>query len=307
MDGLEGSFTVALMDGQARRVLLYRNLVGAGFTYYHSGPNGFLFGGNLAHLVEASKRAAAAEPRRPAALLSLPLHARPRHALREFPSTACPANNSTWDERGLTRTQRHTFADLRETPAAADPVERLQETMESILADCAAVHPGAANLLSGGVDSSYIQAIWNRVAPVGEAPPPSFSISVDHPRTWLDTDYAMTAAQALGTAHTLVPADGLYAGYLVETLAATGEPPNHVQTAYFPGLARAMAGQGVPAGLCGEGADSLFGVGLASAIHEAEFARRCAAVARAARRGRGVVPHAWHGTIRRRLAAGEQP
>ena len=35
-----------------------------------------------------------------------------------------------------------------------------------------------------------------------------------------------------------------------------------------------MAAKGVPAGLCGEGADSLFGVGLASAIHEAEFARR---------------------------------
>ena len=69
---------------------------------------------------------------------------------------------------------------------------------------------------------------------------------MDHPRTWLDTDYAMTAAQALGTAHTLVPADGPYAGYLLETLAATGEPPNHVQTAYFAGLARAMVAQGRP-------------------------------------------------------------
>src|SRR5713226_4622242 len=32
---LEGSFTLALLDSEARRLLLYRNLVGAGFTYYH--------------------------------------------------------------------------------------------------------------------------------------------------------------------------------------------------------------------------------------------------------------------------------
>ena len=273
VDGLEGSFTIALVDGQARRVFLYRNLVGAGFTYYHTGPNGFLFSGNLAQLVEASEA-----PRRPNRDL-LPLFflyrfTPGRDTLFEGFHRLLPGEQLVWDERGLTRTQRHTFADLRETQAAADSVERLQDTMKAILSDCAAVYPGAANLLSGGVDSSYIQAVWNGVVPVAEEAPPSFSISVDHPRTWLDTDYAMTASHALGTAHTLIPADGLYAGYLVETLSATGEPPNHVQTAYFSRLARAMVGQGVSAGLCGEGADSLFGVGLASAIHEAEFARR---------------------------------
>ncbi len=78
----------------------------------------------------------------------------------------------------------------------------------------------------------------------------------------------------LGADHTLIPADGPYAEYLIETLSATGEPPNHVQTAYFLGLARAMAERGAPTGLCGEGADSLFGAGPASAIHEAEFVRR---------------------------------
>jgi asparagine synthetase B (glutamine-hydrolysing) len=72
----------------------------------------------------------------------------------------------------------------------------------------------------------------------------------------------------------MVPADGPYAEYLTETLAATGEPPNHVQTAYFLGLARTMAGLGAGAGLCGEGADSLFGVGQAAAIHEAQLALR---------------------------------
>jgi asparagine synthase (glutamine-hydrolysing) len=275
VDGLEGSFTIALIDGSARRALLYRNLVGAGFTYYHTGSTGLLFGSNLADLVDASEA-----PRRPNCAV-LPLYflyrSTPgRETLFEGFQRLLPGEQIAWDERGLSRTQRHTFADLR-TAAPMDfdgAASAVQTTMESILADCASLQPAAANLLSGGVDSSYLQAIWNRVGPVGDAAPPSFSISVDHPRTWLDTDYAMTAAQALGSHHTLIPADGLYAGYLVETLSATGEPPNHVQTAYFLGLARAMVRQGAPAGLCGEGADSLFGVGPASAIHEADFMRR---------------------------------
>ncbi|HVS39942.1 MAG TPA: asparagine synthase-related protein [Gemmataceae bacterium] len=276
VDGLDGSFTIALIDGAARRVLLYRNLVGAGFTYYHVGPSGFLFGGNLAELVEAS-----AAPRRPnrdvLPLFFLYRFTPGRDTLFDGFQRLLPGEQLAWDDRGLTRTQRHTFADLHEqTPADMNAaVDRVQATAETILADCAALQPGAANLLSGGVDSSYLQAIWNRVIPPGDFPPPSFSVSVDHPRTWLDTDYAVTAARALGGGHTLIPADGPYADYLIETLAATGEPPNHVQTAYFPGLARAMAERGAPAGLCGEGADSLFGVGPASDIHEAGLVRRC--------------------------------
>ena len=83
-------------------------------------------------------------------------------------------------------------------------------------------------------------------------------------RYGLDTDYAMTASQALGTRHTLTPADGPYAAYLLDALATTGEPLNHVQSAYFGHLARAMHTDGVSAGLCGEGADSLFGAPASS-------------------------------------------
>src|SRR5262249_50687090 len=54
VEELDGSFTLALLDGQTGRVLLYRNLVGSGSTYYHHGRNGFLFGSNLADLVDAS-------------------------------------------------------------------------------------------------------------------------------------------------------------------------------------------------------------------------------------------------------------
>jgi asparagine synthase (glutamine-hydrolysing) len=272
VDDLDGSFTLALLDSQAGRVLLYRNLVGAGFTYYHAGPDGLLFGGNLAELVEATGRAARPNSAvLPAFFLFRCVPGRDT-LFADF-QRLLPGEEVRWDARGLTRVQRHTFADLREPPAGADEaLERLDQTMMAVLADQSALRPGAVNLLSGGVDSSYIQAMWNRVT--APDPPRSCSVSVDHPHTWADTDYAVTASSALGTRHTLTPADGPYAEYLLDALAATAEPLNHVQSAYFGHLARAMVASGAGAGLCGEGADSLFGLGLANKVHNAEVMRR---------------------------------
>jgi asparagine synthase (glutamine-hydrolysing) len=270
VDGLDGSFSVALLDAQTRRVVLYRNLVGAGFTYYHVGRDGLLFGSNLADLVDSA--GAAPQPNR-AALPSFFLYrfVPGRETLFDGFYRLLPGEQLLWDEHGLTRVQRHTFADWQPTSRGSDPVEELEATMAVVLQDCAALRPNTANLLSGGIDSSYLQAVWNRVALSDNELPASYSISVDHPRSWIDTDYAMTASQALGTRHTLMAADAPYKTYLLETLAATGEPPNHVQTAYFGRLARSMVEQGTASGLCGEGADSLFGLGLADDLYNAHW------------------------------------
>jgi asparagine synthase (glutamine-hydrolysing) len=273
VDGLDGSFTLALLDGQARRVLLYRNIVGAGFTYYRAVGDGLLFGSNLADLVDAVGDAARANA---AALPSFFLYRTVpgRETLFDGFYRLLPGEQLAWDEGGLTRTQRHTFADLTAPSRGGDYVEELEATAAAVLRDCAAHRPRTANLLSGGVDSSYLQAVWNRVAPRGDSLPASYAVSVDHPRSWADTDYSVTAARALGTRHTLLPADTPYATYLLETLAATGEPPNHVQTAYFGRLARGMVEQGSTSGLCGEGADSLFGLELADDLINARRVRR---------------------------------
>ncbi len=300
VDGLEGSFTLALLDGQAGRILLYRNLVGTGFTYYHASANGLLFGNNLADLVDAV--GAAPRPNQ-AALPTFFLYrwVPGRETLFDDFFRLLPGEELRWDARGLTRVQRHTFADLGgEETEAGDAVERVEATLTVVLTDCTRLRPGAANLLSGGIDSSYLQALWNRVGSGCYDLPPSWSVSVDHPRTWADTDYAVTASRALGTRHTLVPADGPYADYLLETLAETGEPPNHVQTAYFGHLARAMTTRGTTAALCGEGADSLFGLGLANQLHNAAALRRLVP----GRLTRGVLA-ALCGLVRwRGLAAG---
>jgi asparagine synthase (glutamine-hydrolysing) len=273
--GLEGAFTLALLDGQAGRVLLFRNLAGNGFTYYHPGAGCFLFGSNLARLVELS---GATRRCNRAALPAFFLYRFVPGAQTLFADffRVLPGEQVSWDERGLTRRQLESFAlGSQGTQERGDEVERLEEMMGRVIADCAQLEPRTATLLSGGVDSSYLQGVWNRVARGGELQPPSFSVSVDHPRTWEDTDYAMTAARALGTRHVLVEADDPYVRYLTDTIAATGEPPNHVQSAYFGDLAQVMKEKGFAAGLCGEGADSLFGVGLAGRIQDADRIRRC--------------------------------
>jgi asparagine synthase (glutamine-hydrolysing) len=274
VDGLDGSFTLALLDGQAGRVLLYRNLVGTGFTYYHADADGLLFGSNLADLVDASGVAPRAN-REALPAFFLYRWVPGRETLFDDFFRLLPGEEVCWDERGLTRVQRHGFADAAPEEMDVDEaVERVEAALSAVLRDCSQIQPGAANLLSGGIDSSYLQVLWNRVAAGGDDLPPSWSVSVDHPHTWADTDYAVTASRALGTRHVLLPADGPYADHLLETLAETGEPPNHVQTAYFGHLARSMAARGVGAGLCGEGADSLFGLGLANAVHNAGLLRR---------------------------------
>ncbi len=273
VDDLDGSFTLALLDGQAERVLLYRNLIGSGPTYYHAGHDGLLFASNLAELTDVG---GALQPNRDALPPFFLFRCVPgRETLFADFYRLLPGEQVSWDARGLRRAQRHTFADLKADgpPDAESALERLEATMKAILVDCAALRPGAANLLSGGVDSSYIQSVWNRRVAAEELPP-SFSISVDHPSTWMDTDYAITASQALGTRHALAPASGPYANYLLDALGATAEPLNHVQSAYFGHLARAMRARGASAGLCGEGADSLFGVGLGNRIQNAGVVKR---------------------------------
>jgi asparagine synthase (glutamine-hydrolysing) len=289
VDDLDGSFTVALLDGQAGRLLLYRSLVGSGFTYYHACPDGLLFAGNLAELVDAAQAAPRANPEvLPAYFLYRCVPGR-QTLFADF-QRLLPGEELCWDARGLTRRQRHTFAHLRtDGPRSTDEaLAALEQTMSAVLLDCAALRPGAANLLSGGVDSSYLQSVWNRHVAPPDVLPPSFSVSVDQPCSWMDTDYAITASQALGTHHVLTPADGPYAGYLLDTLASTAEPLNHVQSAYFGHLARAMTARGVHAGLCGEGADSLFGLGLANRVHNAALLRRLLPL-RALRRPAGFL------------------
>ncbi len=272
VDALEGSFTIALLDGRAGRVVLYRNLVGSGFTYYCATPSGLLFSSNLADLVEA--RGVPPRPNEGAIPAFFLYRCVPgRETLFDGVYRLMPGELVVWDvQHGLGRGQRQTLDDLRQAPRDGDAVDLVDETLGRVVADCSTLRPGMANLLSGGVDSTYLQILWDRAA--GLRQPPSFSVSVNDACGRGETEYARSASEWLGTRHTLVPLDRPYADYLLDTLATTAEPLNHVQTAYFSPLAQAMSAHGVTTGLCGEGADNLFGVASATHVQYARILQR---------------------------------
>lgn len=274
VERLEGSFTIVLLDGEAGRLLLYRNIVGTGFTYYTQTPEGLLFGTNLADLVRSLPRSPVPNNEvLPAYFLYRSVPGRKTLFADVF--RLMPGELLLYDGRRLQTIQRQTIGGLRGSSGIGrGAVEAVEDTMDQILADCAAIHPDAVNLLSGGVDSSYIQVHWNKVRPATQASPATYTLSVDHKATRADDGYAISAAHALGTQHTLIPVDVPIGTCLMETIAGTGEPPNHMQSCYFRFLARALAAHDIGAAICGEGADSLFGVGQTVAVQMAELFRR---------------------------------
>lgn len=286
VEGVEGSFTLALLDTAVRRIHLYRNLIG-GATYYHDGPQGFLFGSNLPRLVEQSLQVA--RPNGDVLPEFFVYRTVPgRQTLFDGFFRLLPGEEVTWDAKGVRRKQWHTWGGLRRTCLPArDCLEAFETTTEQVLRDAATHQPAMANLLSGGLNSSWLQASWNRFYDGSDPLPASWSVSLDHPRCWADTDYAVTAAHALGSRHTIAPCDGPFIDHLVETIALTGEPPGRPMTAYMGHLARSMAARGHTAALCGIGGDSLFGLDQALPLH---FADRAAS----------LVPGRWP---RRALAA----
>lgn len=289
IDRLEGSYTLALLDGEAGRVLLYRNLVGTGFTYYAETGGGLVFGGNLADLVDAL----GVDPRPNRAMLPAYFLYRyvPGHeTLFEGVYRLMPGELIVFESGRLRRSQHRTLGDL-EGPRrlGREAVDLVDETLGRIVDEGAGLRPRAAGLLSGGVDSTYLQALWNRSLPPAAGPPRTFSVSVDHPRSWPDTEYALSAAAALGTRHTLVPADAPYATYLLETIAGTGEPPNHVQAAYFGHMARVMVAEGITTGVCGEAGDGVFGLSTANQLQNALALRTLVPLGAARRLGASVA------------------
>ena len=274
VERLEGSFTIVLLDGAAGRLLLYRNIVGTGFTYYAQTSEGLLFGNNLADLVRSLPRDPVPNTEvLPAYFLFRFVPG--RETLFKDVFRLMPGELLLYDGRRLQSIQRQMIGGLRDSRGTGrDAVDAVEETMDRILADYAVIRPDVVNLLSGGVDSSYIQAHWNMVRPGTEMAPATYTVSVNHPATRADDGYATSAAKALGTQHTLVPIDVPIGTCLVETIDGTGEPPNHMQSCYFRFLARNLTTHRVGAALCGEGADSLFGVGQTVAVQMAELFRR---------------------------------
>jgi asparagine synthase (glutamine-hydrolysing) len=272
----DGAFTIVLLDSVGGRALLYRSPLHPACTYYGRCLGGMAFGENLADMVHAFDIPARSNTEcLPAYFLFRAVPG--RETLFQGLYRLLGGELVTLEAEGMRRVMLRPLDMLVEGPPIRDAAEQLFDgVMEQILRDCrtAAGLRRASNMLSGGVDSSLIQAIWCRAArAAGEPAPASCCVELDHPRTQADSGYAASAARILGSRHMCVPALGPYERDLLRSIVATGEVPNHVQTIYKRELARTLVADGTPVGVTGWGADGLFGNAWTTNVQMAQLLR----------------------------------
>ncbi|MDR3199778.1 MAG: hypothetical protein LBU34_18075, partial [Planctomycetaceae bacterium] len=262
VDGLEGNFVLVLVDAVRETVFLYRHLVGSYETYYAQTANGFCFGSNLATL--ARRSGLSLRPNEFMLPVLFLYRIVPGHyTLFDGIFKLLPGELVSWKTGTLQRRQLSTMPMFEETHKTGEEesIDRTEFILDKILTDWYLRKPNSAVLLSGGVDSMILQAHWNNIWRRFETqrPPQSAAVVLNHPYTKPDFDYTISAVRQLGTEHLNIEQQPLCAEMMSEIFAQTGDMPNHVQSFYFATLAEGMKKAGFDAGICGEGADGMFG------------------------------------------------
>lgn len=273
---LEGSFTIAVLDPERQQIDLYRNLVGAGFTYYTQLPDGFLFGSNLSQIASLLRGELKENSARLPDLF-LFRYVPGNETLFQGIHRLLPGELVTFQGQKVTRRQLESIPAFDTTLSTMNAVvDRIEATLGLAVSAATRSDGKLVTLLSGGVDSTYLQAILKSDVRGTQQPIHSASVCVAHDRTEGDTQYAISASEALGTKHQLCPANAPYLEYLADLISSTGEFPSHVQSAYFAPMPRELLAQGYAQAMCGEAGDGLFGVGTANHLQNANVIRRLA-------------------------------
>ncbi len=272
---VDGCYTIFLVDGVKGKVFLYRNLVGGSLTYYTLTDEGFFWGGNFAQIVRTRRREKSLDEGMLPVLFLGRYPTGNRTLIRDV-FRLTPGELVVFDGESVRAEQVTTFRDLEESrkTGEAESMERADAVTSEILRDWGSLYPNTANLLSGGIDSTYLQVHWNAWWQESHADHPadkplSAVVWLDHPKTRGDLHYTLSAVEATGTHNLAVEQPLPTPEFFAEIIARNGEFPNHVQSAYFDTLARGMKERGIDAGIIGEGADGLFGTGVQDTIRMA--------------------------------------
>ncbi len=120
------------------------------------------------------------------------------------------------------------------------------------------------NLLSGGVDLSFLQLAINSQLPPG-IQPTSHTAALNVASFVPEIEYARAASKLLGTQHTFVPVrTNDFADWLITAIKILGQPPGAAQAVYMTAFYASMASQPelIKYMFMGMGANSLHGLDL---------------------------------------------
>jgi asparagine synthetase B (glutamine-hydrolysing) len=148
---------------------------------------------------------------------------------------------------------------LAGTQAAADVAKQCREALEQEHHHANLDPSELGVLLSGGLDSSILTKIAANQLGVRESY--SCAYPFEDPNDDLELQYAQSAAENIGTSHTLhVPSMADYLRGLVQCIWHAEQPVIHLQTVLLYEIFRnVMAPRGLKVVSCGEGADGMFG------------------------------------------------
>ncbi|MCZ7547430.1 MAG: asparagine synthase C-terminal domain-containing protein [Anaerolineae bacterium] len=229
-EAIGGNAVVICFSKCAPRCLVYRNMLAVPqFNYMTDGGN-FLGAENLGLLIGLLDMP---QPSEEALLLHMMFRYTPgaqsyvRDVYRLLPGEAL-----TWDggklRIDLRRDLRALFDPDDQHPVNLATVRGFFEQVKALL--CAYVDDaahGAATLLSGGVDSTLMQAAINGCSSAAR-PFPTFSFALQTPAFLGEIDYAREAALVLDTDHTFVSVSPEeYADLVVQTTEILGHPVSH--------------------------------------------------------------------------------
>jgi asparagine synthetase B (glutamine-hydrolysing) len=275
---LHGNACLVCFDKDQPAILIYNTLLGTQGSYYTTAGQALLFSNNLGTLARLAGRREINPQAVPLHFIirEVPgrmtyfkdiFHLRPGEVLRQ----AGP--NLRVDLRlSLRQLAGEEYGRLSVQP---DTIEEFYDLLKTTTgrylraAGGAGMPPVWTNTLSGGVDSSVLQAAINSQLP-GDFRPASHTAAIQADSFAHEVEYARAAAQVFATRHTFVkvaPAD--YPDWLVATIKLLGQPTYSEPTAYKTALYASLAGQGdnIRILFSGQGADALNGFGVARYIY----------------------------------------
>jgi len=253
-----GMFALALWDARKKYIFLARDRLGIKPLYYHYSAGHLLFASELKALMALKGFPKDLHP----AALPLFLHYQyipaPRTIFRDT-FKLLPGHYAVYDGRGLRVLPYWELPEkdegaIAKAPQEAEVLEELDHLLTQAVSDRLVSDVPLGALLSGGVDSSLVAALMQKV---NSAPVRTFSIGFDD-EEFDEAPWARRVASHLGTEHTEFYVTGKEALEVIPLLPEIYDEPFADSSAIPTYLISRVARSQVTVALSGDGCDEQF-------------------------------------------------
>jgi asparagine synthase (glutamine-hydrolysing) len=253
VDHLDGMFALALWDAKRGRLVLARDRLGKKPLVYRHEPGRLLFGSELKSVLQVPGLPREVDPAALDAYLCYQYVPHPQMILRGFAKLP-PGHLAVWERDQLeVRPYWQLDAQRQDERPKAEVLAELRTRLTTAVQSRLESDVPLGAFLSGGVDSSLIVGLMQRLSP---EPIRTFSIGFDAPE-YDETAWARRVSQRLGTRHQEFRVSPQAVEILPKLAYHFDEPfadSSAIPTWYVSQLARSE----VTVALTGDGGDELF-------------------------------------------------